>query len=118
MYSFCLSNVAVNPASQSWPIDNRDRDAKCGNMCACLACFGSCGMSRSSVCVAVIVALLGNITLMPLGIGMMFVIGMFVCTRFVLPVSSYLPLRKVPVAPVSATSGLLFVLLFVVVAVL
>ena len=118
MYSFCLSNVAVHPASQSWPIDNRDHDAKCGNMCACLACFGSCGMSRSAVCVAVIVALLGNITLMPVGVGMMFVIGIFVCTRFVFPVSSCLTSRKFPVAPVSTTDGLLFVLLFVVVAVL
>ena len=118
MYSFCLSNVAVHPASQSWTMDNRDPDAKCGNMCACLACFGSCGMSSSAVCVAVMVALLGKITLMPLGVGMMFVIRMFVYIKFVFPASSCLPSRKVPVAPVSATSGLLFVLLFVVVAVL
>ena len=62
------------------------------------------------MCVVVMVALLGNTTLMPLGVGMMFVMGMFVCTRFVLHVSSCLPSRKVPVAPVSATSGLLFVL--------
>ena len=118
MYSFCLSNLDVHPVSHSWHIDSREPDARCGEMCARCACVRSCGILSINVCVAVIVALFGRMTLMPLGVGVMFVIGMFVCTRFISPLSSCCLLRNVPVTPVSATSGLLLVLLFVIVVVL
>ena len=67
--------MARQPASQSWPIDKRDPDARCGKMCTWRAASGRFGMSRRPVWVDRIVARLGRSTEIPLDVGLMLVRG-------------------------------------------
>ena len=68
-------NVAVNPWSQSWPIDIRLRLPKAGNMLKRRAPIGNWGNGRRAVCDARIDAQFGSPTRMPLDVEDLFVHG-------------------------------------------
>ena len=68
-------NVAVNPWSQSWPMDMRLRLPKAGNTLERRAPIGNWGEGRRAVCDAWIDAPFGIPTRMPLGVEDLFVHG-------------------------------------------
>ena len=61
-------NVAVNPWSQSWPMDMRLRLPKAGNTLDRRAPIGNWGKGRRAVCDARIDAPFGSPTRMPLDV--------------------------------------------------
>ena len=66
-------NVALNPWSQSWPMNMRLRLPKAGDTWERQAPIGSWGKGRRAVCDAQIDALFGNTTRMLLGVEDFFV---------------------------------------------
>ena len=68
-------NVAVNPWSQSWPMDMRLRLPKAGNTLERRAPIDNWGKGRRAVCDAGIDALFGSPTRMPLDVEDLFVHG-------------------------------------------
>ena len=102
MYSFFLSNDAVQPASQSCPMESKDPDDSSSNMCACRANCVRWGMSSSHVCVDCIVALFGRRTWIPSSDFSMLQIGYAQC-RYCVSFAMHPFLIKVAVAAVSAT---------------
>lgn len=86
-----LSNVTVQPASQSCPMEMRLVFPRAGNMWACLAASGSWGMWRVAVWVDTMWEPSGCATWMPLLVGCM--LEHSSCTE-----------RKCPVVPVSSTA--------------
>jgi len=68
-------NVAVHCASHSWPTDSSDVLPSSGKMCAVRASTGKFGKSNSAVCVAIIVWLFGNTTLIPLVVFCWLMVG-------------------------------------------
>ena len=80
MSSLCFSKRAVQPASHTYPIDNREPEAKCGKMCVFLALGGNCEMANTVVCVAFIAVLLDRRALLPLLVAVIFVRGRSTCT--------------------------------------
>jgi len=94
LLSFCmiassLVKVHVQPASHSFPIDNRLVVPSAGNRSVCVASSGSCGRFRFAVCVDDMVDPSGSWTTVGDSVGFLLVHGTF------------RPL-KWPVAPVSA----------------
>ena len=84
-------NVAVHPASHSWPMDSKEVLPSAGKRCAMQAAGGSCGRLMLAVWLDDMVVLLGSCTEM----------GLFVTRMFRRPVASMA--RKWPVQPVLAT---------------
>ena len=106
MYSLCLSNRAVHPASHNWPMDSNEPDANLENMCARRASGGNCRMSSRAVCVDFIVAWFGSMTSIGCAARCTLMSFIVVCMRLVLLIIRFLSSSmKVPVAPVSATTG-------------
>ena len=68
-------NVAVNPWSQSWPMDMRLRLPKAGKTLEISAPIGNWGKYRRAMCDARIDAPFGSPTRMPLGVEDLFVYG-------------------------------------------
>ena len=68
-------NVAVNPWSQSWPMEMRFRLPKFGNTLERRAPMGNLGKCRRAVCDARIDAPFGSTTRMPLDVEDLFVHG-------------------------------------------
>ena len=62
-----------------------------GKRCACRAAIGRCGRSSKAVCVDVIVAPFGSLTVIPCVVRFLLVHGLFIC-------------RKWPVHPESANA--------------
>ena len=86
--------------SNSCPMDNNNPDARSLNMCALVAIFGSFGISRLQVCVAVIVPLFDSMTSIPSLVTSTFLI--------VIALQMYwyvLPSSKTSTAAILATSG-------------
>ena len=106
MYSLCLSNSVVNPASHNWPMDSNEPGANLGNMYARRASGDNCGMSSRVVCVDFIVAWFGSMTSIGCAARCTLMSFIVVCMRLVLLIIRFLSSSmKVPVAPVSATTG-------------
>ena len=66
--TFLALNVAVNPWSQSWPMDMRLRLPKAGNMLERRTPIGNWGKVRRAVCDVWIDSLFGTSTRMPLDV--------------------------------------------------
>ena len=98
MYNFFSVNDAEYPASQSWPMERSDPEAKCGNICVVFADGGRCGMSSCPMCVDLMYWLFGRQTSMPCCTDLIFVIGIVQCMYWSGSFSS----KKWLVAPVSA----------------
>ncbi len=60
MVTFCLSKMAMQPASQSFGIEMRDVPFKAGNRWLSRAAVGSSGMLSLAVCVDCMVLLSGK----------------------------------------------------------
>ena len=82
--------IAVQPASQSWPMETRLVLPREGNKWVVLAAVGSCGRLSSAVCVDCIVVPSGRATWMPLLLICLFVWGALSDMKWpVAPVSNY-----------------------------
>ena len=73
--TYLAVNVAMNPWSQSWPMDMRFQLPKSGNTLERRAPMGNVGKGRRAVCDARIDAPFGSPTRMPLDVEDLFVHG-------------------------------------------
>lgn len=55
-------NVAVQPTSQSWPMETKEVSFSLGKRCTVRACLGRLGMGSTAVCVETMVLLSGRVT--------------------------------------------------------
>ena len=64
-----MSKVAVHPALQSWPNDNRDVSPRLGKVKACVVSCGRLGSGRLPTCVEYIWSWLAILTATGVGVG-------------------------------------------------